>query len=265
MRFDDYQGAYTGDGHELDATDQRMLDEQNVAAMDRDTLDRKGGKESKAMTVQGSYEWLMERLGHVTASRFADVMTQPKTKADKEAGVLSQTAQSYMVALIGEHLTQQPSDEVKTYAMEWGTRFEPVARERYEGTTKLDVQQVGFVKHTTERFIGCSPDSIVGDDGMLEIKCPLTAANHVRVLLSQAVPKEHFEQIQGGMWVCDRQWCDFVSYHDNFPNELKMAVIRVHRDKLFIDNLSTAVVAFRDELLNRIKIIHELWKAKVAA
>jgi len=87
--------------------------------------------------IQGSQEWIDARLGHVTASRFSDVLTQPRSKADKEAGNLSLTAERYMIDLIGEHLTQEPAEELKTYAMDWGNTWEPVARETYRQRTNF--------------------------------------------------------------------------------------------------------------------------------
>ena len=219
---------------------------------------------SSEVAEQGSRAWVEARLGHITASRFGDVMTQPRSKADKESGKLSQTAENYMIDLLGEHLTQEPASELKTYAMEWGNRWEPVARETYRQFTKLDVVEVGFVRHPTERFIGCSPDSLVESDGLIEIKCPLTAANHVRVLIRGTVPDEHLEQIQGGLWITGRQWCDFVSYHDRFPPDLRMIVLRVERDEQFIADLAAKVTQFRDLMVGRLKELIAYWERQVA-
>lgn len=212
------------------------------------------------MNVQGSPEWAAERLGFCTASRFADIMTSPLSKSDKDSGKLSQTADRYMIDLIGEHLTKEPASELKTYAMDWGNRWEPVAREAYRQKTNFDVRETGFVTHPTERFIGCSPDSLVDADALAEIKCPLTAANHLRVLLSGDVPEEHTEQIQGGLWITGRFFCDFVSYHDRFPPELRLIVIRVERDSMFIETLVERVIAFRDQMVTRMKQLIEFWR-----
>lgn len=209
--------------------------------------------------IQGSQEWIDARLGVVTASRFADVMT----KARSGSG-LSKTAESYLIDLLGEHLTRQPASELKTFAMEWGQRWEPVARTAYETHADIEVQEVGFVTHPTERLIGCSPDGLVGDDGAIEIKCPLTAANHVRVL-RDGVPDDHTEQIQGVLWVTGRQWLDFVSYHDCFPKELRLFVLRVERDEEFIAEMSQRVIAFRDELLKSLALLVEAWKERQVA
>lgn len=209
--------------------------------------------------AQGSPEWIEERLGHITASRFSDVLTKARS-----GDGMGKTAESYMIDLIGEHFTRTPASELKTYAMEWGNRWEPVAREAYREHTNFDVHQVGFVKHRSERFIGCSPDSLVGESGLIEVKCPLTAANHVRVLLGNKLPDEHIAQVQGNLWITGREWCDFVSYHDRFFPELRMVIVRVERDDQFIGRLFRAVLAFRDEMVCRMEQIIDSVKRKAA-
>ena len=215
---------------------------------------------SAVIHEQGSPGWIEERLGYVTASCFAKAMTSARSKTEK----FGKVAMSYLDDLLGEHLTQQPASEQKTFAMEWGNRWEPVAREFYRQKTNYEVREVGFYRHPTERFIGCSPDSLVNDDGVIEIKCPLTAANHVRVLISGEVPDEHTEQIQGVLWVTDRQWCDFVTYHDNFPPDLRMHVIRVDRDDKIISEISERIIEFRDEMMKRLETLANFWKRQAS-
>lgn len=185
------------------------------------------------------------------------------TNARGKSG-LSQTAERYMLDLIGEHLTQKPASTVKTYAMEWGNTYEPLARQEYEEQTGRKVILSGFVPHGNEPFIGGSPDGIVEngflDQGIIEIKCPLTQANHVRVIVSGEMPDEHFEQVQGYMWLTSSRWCDFISFHPDFPGQWRLLVIRVERDEQYITELRARVLAFRDEMVSRLKAIIERWK-----
>jgi len=214
------------------------------------------------VSVQGTNEWLMERLGHVTASRFADVLKQPRSKAAREDGDLSGSAEGYMRELMCELLTNKPARQIESEATRHGKRWENTAREAYMKHTGLKVEQVGFIKHPTERFVGCSPDGLTDDAG-LEIKCPIDAQNHLSVLLD-GVPKKHMAQIQGGMWVCGKTRWDFVSYHDDFHKDQRLLVIQVARDEQFIDTLFRAVLAFRDEMLSRMQSLIAQWKRKAA-
>lgn len=210
--------------------------------------------------VQGSAEWLEERLGYVTASRFADCMVQPRSKSD----LLSKTAESYMIDLIGEHLTGQPASEVKTVPMEWGTNWEPVARREYCKLHGVHANTVGFIRHETEQLIGCSPDALIGEEGAIEIKCPMSAANHLRVILSGGIPDEHVPQIQGVLWVTGRQWCDFITFHPKFPEALRLLVIRSVRDEEYIERLSGHVLSFRDELQSRMNAVWSYWQKRMS-
>jgi putative phage-type endonuclease len=152
--------------------------------------------------VQGSPEWHALRLGKVTASRIADVLTEPRSKADKEAGRLSQTAESYMLELVGEIVTGLPATDYQSVAMKWGSDLEPEAREAYEDWSGVDVEQVGFVCHPKIPHVGCSPDGFLPDPrkldnpGMLEIKCPFGTKEHIRTALSQQIPDQYVAQVQ---------------------------------------------------------------------
>ena len=117
---------------------------------------------------QGSEEWFAARLGKVTASRFADVMTNPQSKADKQAGKLSGTADTYLNEVIGEIITERTASMPDMKSMQWGNDHEEMAREVYEARTGNKVSQVGFVE-IKGRDIGCSPDGLVGDDGVARV------------------------------------------------------------------------------------------------
>ena len=209
--------------------------------------------------TQGSDDWLKSRLGWVTCSRFCDVMTNARSKSG-----LSQTAERYMLDLIGEHLTGKPASTVKVPAMEWGNTYEPLARQEYEERTERTVALRGFVPHGNEPFVGGSPDgAILGDfldTGIIEIKCPMTQANHARVIMSGQMPDDHVDQVQGYMWLTAAHWCDFISFHPDFPDKWRLLVIRVPRDDDYIEQLRFKVLAFRDEMLRRLNLIVERWE-----
>lgn len=196
------------------------------------------------MIVQGSPEWFAARLGKVTASRVADVIAKTKTGP-------SASRANYAAELIVERLTGTRSESFTNAAMQWGTDNEPAAREAYEFKTGVWVNQVGFVQHPRIADSGASPDGLIGDDGMIEIKCPNTAT-HLDTLDSGKPAGKYITQMQWQMACCDRQWCDFVSYDPRLPEELRLFVVRIDRDDDLIESLEAEVVAFLVELDARI-------------
>jgi hypothetical protein len=190
---------------------------------------------------QGSDEWFEVRRGIVTASEFGTLLMQGRGGGD------SKTRRTYMLKLMGERLTGDPMYRYSNDHMERGHDQEPAARELYAFQTDLEPQAVGFIKNGS---VGCSPDSIVGDKGMVEIKTKL-AHLHLDVLLGDAVPNEHMAQIQGQLWVAEREWCDFVSYCPKLP----LFVKRVHRDEAFIERIAKAVDLFERELVTLMDVV----------
>lgn len=190
--------------------------------------------------IQGSPEWLAARCGKVTASRVADLVA--KTKSGWGA-----SRANYMAELIAERLTGTPASSFINAAMQWGTDTEPQARAAYEFIHDQDVVEVGLVPHQHIEMSAASPDGLVGDEGMLEIKCPNTAT-HIDTLLGQKVPAKYNTQMQWQMACADRNWCDFVSYDPRLPEHLSMWVSRVDRDDERIKELETLVVEFLAEL-----------------
>src|SRR3990167_876627 len=137
---------------------------------------------------QGSPEWLLARVGKVTASRVSDVVAKTKTGWGASRA-------NYMAELIAERLTGAPAAQYVNAAMQWGTDTEPQARAAYEFFQDATVEQVGLVPHPTIPMSAASPDGLVGDDGMVEIKCPNTAT-HVDTLLSPVIPEKYTTQMQ---------------------------------------------------------------------
>lgn len=213
-----------------------------------DSIDRGSALEEKVETEakaaemrQGTQEWRAARCGKVTSSCFGKVMTRGRGK-DAAWG---QTAITYMLDLIGERLTGNPSEEISSKYLEWGHTHEPTARALYTWRVGLPVTLTGFVAHPDFDDVGGSPDGLVGDDGCVEIKCPYTVRNHLETIYqNEIVDKDYQWQVQGNLWVTGRSWMDFVSFHPNLPEELQLHVIRVERDEDMIEELDDRVRRF---------------------
>ena len=197
------------------------------------------------MIEQGSPEWFAQRLGKVTASRVADVIAKTKTG-------YSTSRDNYMAQLVCERLTGQKGDSFTNAAMQHGTETEPLARAAYEALKDVLVDEVGFVPHPSIKMAGASPDGLVNDDGLIEIKCPNTAT-HIDTLLSESVPTKYFTQMQFQMACTGREWCDFVSFDNRLPEELQLFVKRVPRDDVYIRLIEAEIVQFIAELDEKIE------------
>lgn len=188
---------------------------------------------------QGTPEWYAARCGKITASKFSSVIAKGVGSAP------SKTRQSYLYELASEILSGQPQESYTSAAMEYGTLAEPVARQVYEEMEAVPVEQVGFVE--LNEFVGCSPDGLVGSNGLLEIKCPKTSTQIQRVL-DCTFPSEYQAQVQGQLWVCERDWCDFVSYDGRIKGHAAYFKVRVNRDDEYIKTLSKGVDLFIEDL-----------------
>lgn len=171
--------------------------------------------------VQGSDEWRSYRAGRLTASCVADALATTKTGWGASRANL-------MATMIAERLTGAPADSYTNTAMQWGTEKEPEARAVYEFMHSVTVEQVGFVDHPTIEMAGCSPDGLVGNDGLVEIKCPNTAT-HIDTLLGQKIPQKYEHQMQFQMACTGRKWCDFVSFDPRMPGDMQFFVKRLSR------------------------------------
>lgn len=176
---------------------------------------------------QGTQEWLDARLGCPSGSGFSKIITS--------GGQPSSSAETYINQLIAELVTGETTHVHVTEAMQRGTELEEFARMNYELETDREVMQVGFCKHDT-LHCGVSPDGLIGEDGGLEIKCP-TPSTHVKYLRKGTLPSEYKAQVQGCLWITEREWWDFMSYHPQMPN----LMIRVHRDDEYIKQLERLV------------------------
>jgi putative phage-type endonuclease len=154
-------------------------------------------------------------------------------------------------------MTNTVAESYSNAAMQWGTETEPLARAAYEAHADVLVDEVAMITHPTIEAAGASPDGLVGDDGLVEIKCPNTAT-HIDTLLTQTVPGKYNTQMQWQMACTGRQWCDFVSFDPRLPTELQLFVKRVARNNELIADLEMEVILFLAELENKIKKLNEL-------
>jgi hypothetical protein len=175
------------------------------------------------------------------------VLTEPRSKADKEAGRLSATAETYMLALIGEYLTGLPADDYQSPAMKWGTEWEAEARDVYAEMMDCDVDTTGFVHHATIPRVGASPDGLIGTDGLVEIKCPNTAT-HIDTLLNGTIKPEYYWQMMAGIACTGRSWWHFVSYDPRMPAQHQIYISTIKRDEDAISLMFIEVVKFLVEL-----------------
>ena len=198
--------------------------------------------------VQGSTEWLAVRLGKLGASRIADALA--RTKSGWGASRVNVRAD-----LIVERLTGQPAERYTNAAMQWGTDTEPDARAAYEFYRGVDVQSVGWVPHPSIAMTGASPDGLVGDNGLVEIKCPNTAT-HIDTLLTRSVAGRYQMQMMWQMACTGRTWCDFVSFDPRLPAHMQMFVARVHRDDAVVKQLEDDVAAFLNDVQSTMDALH---------
>lgn len=188
---------------------------------------------------QGSAEWLALRLGIPTASMFDCLLVNGKGEAGFGDGALS-----YMDQLIGERITGEAAElPFSTRATERGHELEQVARNLHMATYDLPTEQVAIILNNGA---GYSPDALIGSDGLIEIKTKLPKFQ-VGVILGDEIPKEHIAQCQGGLWLAEREWIDFVSYWPGMP----LFVKRSYRDEALIRKLAERVKTFNELLEER--------------
>lgn len=192
---------------------------------------------------QRSAEWLAARLGCVTASRVKDVM------ASGRGGAPSATRKNYMMELLCERLTGQSggADLSRNAAVQRGVELEPFACMAYESDKGLMVVETGLVMHPKIAGFGASPDGLVGDDGVLEIKCPNTAT-HIATMQSERHDPQYEWQMLAQMACTGRAWADFVSYDDRLPEPLQYVCHRFERDFKRIREMEAEIKAFLEEL-----------------
>jgi putative phage-type endonuclease len=198
---------------------------------------------------QRTAEWYAIRLGKATASRIAHIVAK-----NRDGKTPAASRKNYAAELMLERLTGVPKTIPYTPAMQHGIDTEAEARAAYEMHSLCGVVEVGFCDHPTIPMSGASPDGLVGEDGLCEIKCPQPAA-HFETLESKAVPSQYVTQIMWQLACTQRQWCDFVSYQPDMPEEMRLVVIRMHRDDAMITDLEMEVAKFLAEVEDRLRSV----------
>ena len=204
--------------------------------------------------IQGTPEWFAQRLGKVTASRVADVIA--KTKSG-----YSTSRANYLAQLVAERLTGRVAESYSNAAMQHGTDTEPLARMAYEAETGLMVTEVAMIDHPTIPMTGASPDGFVGDQGLVEIKCPNTAT-HIDTLLADKTQSKYTPQMQWQMACTGKKWCDFVSFDPRLPDDMQLFVTRVERDDAYIAELEAEIKTFLGEVETTVQKLIDLKRSK---
>jgi putative phage-type endonuclease len=202
--------------------------------------------------LQRTDEWLEARLGCVTASRIEAVMAKGKGSTP------SATRKNYMFELVVETLTGSSGEGgYMNSDMQRGIDLEPLAVSAYEFTSGLGTQEVGFVKHPTIEKSGASPDRLVEEDGLVEIKCPKTA-NHFKYWMDGTIDRGYILQMQWQMACTGREWCDFVSYDPTVTDPAyNLHIRRIERDNALISEIEDEVRAFLTETERTVEQIRE--------
>ena len=219
---------------------------------------QQGGAQMRIVDcVQGSDEWKMARLGKVGASMVADVTA--RTKSGWGASRSNVAAR-----LVAERLTGNLTETFTNDAMRWGTEQEASAREMYAFAYDAEVSQVGLVLHPNIEMSVASPDGIIGDAGLVEIKCPLTST-HIETLMRGTADSRYIKQMQWQMACAGRQWVDWVSYDPRMPADMQMLVCRVERDEETIAELEKQVIEFLAEVDDTVNRLVKMYRTQMAA
>ena len=198
---------------------------------------------------QRTPEWFAKRLGKVTASRIADLMAKTKTGPGASRA-------NYLAQLVTERLTGTPTEGFQSPAMTWGIEQEAAARAAYSARTGVLVDEVDFVDHPTMQA-GASPDGLVGEDGLIEIKCPNTSTM-LEYLEDRTIPTKYRLQMQWQLAVTGRDWCDFVAFDPRLPEHLQLLVIREPRNEGLIGEIMVEVIRFLAEVERKVAFLKEL-------
>ena len=201
---------------------------------------------------QRSDQWHAARCGSLGASQIADAISK-----SKDGKAFGSTSANLRAKLVVERLTGIQEDSFKSAAMQHGIDNEEAARLAYEARTGAFVTEVGLYKHPFLEGTHASPDGLVGEDGLVEIKCP-NSATHIDTLKTGKVPTKYVYQMQWQMRCTDRQWCDFVSFDSRLPENLRLFVKRIHRDAEMLAKLEADVKLFLDGVKADVELLQEM-------
>lgn len=210
--------------------------------------------------AQNTPAWHMARLGNITASQVSKLMSKGRGKDE----VFAQTGKSYIMSIVAGRMIDDNGDvdsliyriSSDTYATRWGHDNEDEARTYYEQVTGNKVDDGQMFAHIDYKHLTASPDGLVGDDGLLEIKCPYTIEKSITYMLNvhdgdtlKATAPDYYWQVQCQLAVTGRKWCDFVVYDKNLTN--KAAITRIGRNEDDI-NMMLERVALAEEMVTRL-------------
>lgn len=198
--------------------------------------------------IQGNEEWLQARCGVITASRIADIIAKTKTGE-------STSRANYRAQLVAERMTGMVQESYCNTAMEWGIAHEPFARVAYEIDQGVMVDECGLIMHPTIEHAGASPDGLVSETGLVEIKCPNTAT-HIGYILAGVPPAKYIPQMAWQLLCTDRMFCHFVSYDPRMPETEQYFCVLYLPDDEYLKMLETEVKKFDsevEEMINKLK------------
>lgn len=191
--------------------------------------------------IQGSPEWRAIKAGKISGSRFADVLA-----LNKRTGQPNKPRRDLVLTLRAELASGMLTEIEPNEYMAHGTRCEPIACALYEFMHGVEVEHAAWIPHAELPFVGFSPDGLLGDDGLLEIKSPFMLHRHERTVVSQRCPDDYYPQVQGGLWTLRRKWAKFVSF---WEPEHELCVVHVDRDEPFINRLAAECAAVWSEVI----------------
>ena len=207
---------------------------------------------------QRSEEWFRARLGIPTASEFGAVL------GGGRGAEAAKARRTYMYTLAGERMTEAPAEDFDTGAMRRGRAMEPAVRAMYELMADETVRSVGFIRiERPAGAVGASPDGLVGEDGLLEIKTIIPRLL-IPLLLhespegrAEALRAKHRPQVQGQLWISGREWCDLMLYWPRMPPLIQ----RIDRDERYIASLAEGVDRFNLELASLVETLRNFGTA----
>lgn len=202
---------------------------------------------------QRSEEWFAQRRGKVTASRIGDILSTLRN------GNWAASRKNYAAQLVTERLTGKDPEPFINEHIQWGIDQEAPAREAYTKATGNAVEEVGFVDHPTIGLAGASPDGLIGEEGLVEIKCP-TTATHIERLLGAEIPEAYRLQMLWQMACTGRRWCDFVSFDPRLPEDMQVFIQRFERDDKEVKHVENEIEIFLNEVAGTVEALQNKFR-----
>jgi putative phage-type endonuclease len=191
---------------------------------------------------QRTEEWYKIRLGRVGGSESSVLSVKGKSQSG-----LGAAAFTLLYEKAYEIIQKEPVKEnIVTFAMQRGMDLEPEAIHEYELIKMVKVDQVGYILNSDLKYAGYSPDGLVGEDGLIEVKCPGNS-EFMRQIITMEIPKQYLCQMQWGMFLSNRSWCDYVVYNPDYTKS-PLYIDRVDRNDKMIETLKANYISFESEL-----------------